>query len=112
MPPLEVASQPRRGVRRRARSEKKYIKNANIRARLLITVVMFILHGNAWRLMDLRNILLVGMGLELVAGRARFFNKKRRSGASMPQRVRPSFGDRCPMPAPDRIPAATRAIMG
>ena len=32
----------------------------------LLTIVMFVIHGNEWRLVDLRNVFLAGLGLELL----------------------------------------------
>ena len=32
----------------------------------LVTIVMFVLHGNEWELADIRNVILAGMGIELL----------------------------------------------
>ena len=38
----------------------------------VVTIALFIAHGDTWDLVALRNIFLVGMGLELFAGLAMF----------------------------------------
>ena len=39
----------------------------------LITVAVFIAHGDVWTLPTLRNVFLIGMGLELLSGASLFF---------------------------------------